>query len=212
MSLTLYLLRHGETDASRDNLFCGDLDPELTPEGAQMAEDFAAAYRDHGWCAVYASPMRRTLATAAPLAAATGIPVQRRDGLKEIAYGEWEGRTVEDVRQADPERYVRWLAEPAWNAPTGGENGVQVAARASQVIAEITAAHPSGAVLVLSHKATIRLVLCSFLGVDLGRYRDRLALPTGSVSRVRFGEHGPMLEALGDRSHLRPELRDRPGT
>jgi probable phosphoglycerate mutase len=212
MSLRLYLLRHGETSASRDNLFCGALDPGLTPEGAHMAEDFAAAYRDHPWSAIYASPMRRTLATAAPLAAATGNPVQECEGLKEIAYGAWEGRTVADVQQADPERYLHWLAEPAWNAPTNGETGVQVAARASHVIAEITNAHPSGEVLVVSHKATIRLVLCSLLGIDVGRYRDRLALPTGSVSVVRFGEHGPMLESLGDRSHLRPELRGRPGT
>lgn len=212
MSLALYLLRHGETACSRANLFCGDLDPELTPEGAQMAAAFADAYRKEPWDAVYASPMQRTVATGKPLCDAISLPMELRDGLREIAYGEWEGRTAEDVRQRFPDDYVRWLAEPSWNAPTGGETGAQVASRASLVVEEILDRHPEGDVLVVSHKATLRLILCSLLGIDLGRYRDRLAAPAASVSVVRFGEHGPMLERLGDRSHLSAELRSLPGT
>src|SRR5689334_17399046 len=127
MSLALYLLRHGETASSRGNLFCGDLNPELTDEGVRMAEAFAAAYHARPWSGVYASPMRRTVATVQPLQDMTGLAVELRDGLREIAYGDWEGRTVEDVRQRFSDDYVRWLAEPSWNAPTGGETGAQVA-------------------------------------------------------------------------------------
>jgi probable phosphoglycerate mutase len=212
MSLTLYLLRHGETVASRTGAFCGDLDPELTPEGAQMAEAFAAAYRTLPFAAVYASPMKRTVATARPLCEAAGLPMQLRDGLKEIAYGEWEGRTLEDVKQRYAADYMHWLVEPSWNAPTGGETGVQVAGRASLVVAEILAAQHDGNVLLVSHKATLRLILCSLLGIELGRYRDRIAAPAASVSVLRFGEHGPMLERLGDRSYMSEELLALPGT
>ena len=212
MSLRLYLLRHGETTYSRTGGFCGNLDPELTPEGAEMAQSFADAYRDVAWKAVYASPMRRTVATAKPLCEAARLPMQLRDGLKEIAYGEWEGRTQEDVQSRFADDYVRWLTEPAWNAPTGGETAVQVAGRASLVVAEIIARHHEGNILVVSHKATLRLILCSLLGRDLGRYRERIAALAASVSVVRFGEHGPLLETLGDRSHMSAELRALPGT
>lgn len=212
MSLRLYLLRHGETTYSRTGGFCGNLDPELTPEGAEMAQCFADAYRALPWTAVYASPMRRTVATAKPLCEAVRLPIQLRDGLKEIAYGEWEGRTQEDVRQRFADDYVRWLAEPAWNAPTSGETAVQVAGRASLIVAEIIAEHPRGNILIVSHKATLRLILCSLLGIDLGRYRDRIAALAASVSVVRFGEHGPLLEVLGDRSHMSAALRALPGT
>lgn len=212
MGVMLYLLRHGETTFSRTGGFCGQIDPELTPEGHQMAEAFAVAYRSVPWQAIYCSPMLRTVATATPLSQALAMPLQLRDGLKEISYGEWEGRTVAEVLQSHPEDHERWQTEPSWYPPTGGESGAQVAERASSVITEILAQHADGNMLVVSHKATLRLLLCIFLGIDLGRYRDRIALPAGSVTGIRFGKHGPMLEFLGDRSYMSKELRSMPGT
>jgi len=84
MSLTIYFLRHGETTASRTGGYCGALDPDLTPEGYQMAEDFAAAYKSLPWVAVFSSPLRRAVATAKPLCEAAGISMQLKAGLKEI--------------------------------------------------------------------------------------------------------------------------------
>ena len=211
-NLRLFLLRHGETTFSQSGGYCGNLDPDLTPEGEQMAREFAQAYQPHPWTAIYASPMRRTVATATPLADDVRLPLHLRDGLKEIAYGAWEGLPANAAREQFPDDFARWNAEPGWNAPTGGETGMEVANRAAVVIAEIAAMHRSGNVLVVSHKATIRLILCSLLGIDLGRYRDRLAAPAASVSVVQFNPHGPLLEVLGDRSHLSPDLRARPGT
>ena len=212
MSLKLYLLRHGETEYSRTGGFCGDLDPELTPEGMLMAKAFGETYRSLPWTAVYVSPMKRTIATAKPLCDAIAMDMQLRDGLKEIRYGKWEGQTLEFVKQHYEEDYVRWLTEPAWNPPTEGETGVQIASRAMPVISEIEAKCPTGNVLVVSHKATIRIILCSLLGIDVGRYRDRITALAASVSIVKFDVHGPLLEVLGDRYHLDAELRNLPGT
>jgi broad specificity phosphatase PhoE len=212
MSLTLYFLRHGETVYSRSGGYCGELDPELTPEGTKMAEAFAAAYRSISWTGVFCSPMRRTIATATPLCKAIGMDLQLRDGLKEIRYGEWEGQTNDYVKQHYAEEYIRWLTEPAWNAPTGGETAVEIASRASIVIAEIEKKYTDGNVLVVSHKATIRIILCSLLGIDLGRYRDRINALAGSVSIIKFSDHGPLLEVLGDRSYMDAELRNLPGS
>ncbi|MBW4522471.1 MAG: histidine phosphatase family protein [Scytolyngbya sp. HA4215-MV1] len=212
MSLSLYFLRHGETIYSRSGGFCGELDPELTPCGHQMAEAFAATYSTQPWTAVFASPMQRTIATATPLCQAIGMEMQLRDGLKEINYGAWEGQTQEFVKQHYLDEYIRWMTEPAWNAPTGGETAVQIASRSALVIAEIEQKYTSGNVLVVSHKATIRIMLCSLLGIDLGRYRDRINALAGSVSIVKFGEHGPLLEVLGDRHYMGDSLRNLPGT
>ena len=212
MSLRLYFLRHGQTPFSRENSYCGALDPELTDEGTQMAEAFAIAYQATAWTAIFASPMKRTIATAKPLCDAIGIGMRLRDGLKEIKYGKWEGETVEAVQANYTEDYVKWLAEPAWNAPTGGETAVEIANRSSSVITEIQQYYPDGNVLVVSHKATIRIILCSLLGVDLGRFRTRIAAPVASVSVVKFDRHGPLLERLGDRNHLSESLQALQGT
>jgi broad specificity phosphatase PhoE len=212
MSLRLHLIRHGETVYSRTGGFCGSLDPELTEVGTEMAQAFGEAYQKVPWEAIYVSPMKRTIATAKPLCDAIGIEMQLRDGLKEIAYGEWEGRAAEDVKQNDADAYLRWMTEPAWNPPPGGETSVQIASRASLVVAEIEQKHSTGNVLIVSHKATIRIILCSLLGIDLGRYRDRIATLAASVSVVKFGEHGPLLEILGDRNYMPEHLKAMPGT
>lgn len=177
-----------------------------------MAEAFGKAYQQTPWEAVFASPMKRTIATAKPLCDAIGMEMQLRDGLKEIQYGKWEGETVETVKQAFADDYVSWLTEPAWNPPTGGETAVQVAGRSSTVITEIQQRYTSGNVLIVSHKATIRIILCSLLGIDLGRFRDRIAAPVASVNVVKFDVHGPLLERLGDRNHLSLELQNLQGT
>lgn len=212
MPLNLYLLRHGETEYSQTGGFCGELDPELTPEGTAMAEAFAQKYQALPWQAIFASPMKRTIATAMPLCQAVGVNVQLRNGLKEINYGHWEGLTAEHVRENFTDDYMHWLTEPAWNPPTGGESSVQIASRASLVMAEIEENFTEGNVLVVSHKATIRIILCSLLGMDVGRYRNRIELPVASVTQVRFDIHGPMLVRHGDRTHLPADLELRPGT
>jgi broad specificity phosphatase PhoE len=207
MNLTIHFLRHGETVASRSGSYCGALDPDLTPAGHEMAKDFAAAYKSLAWEAIFCSPMKRAVATADPLCKAVGMTAQRRDGLKEIAYGCWEGKTPEEVNREFHDEYVRWLADPGWNGPTGGEKGVDIARRSSLVLEEIEQTHRSGNVLVVSHKATIRIMLCSLLGIDVGRYRDRLAMPVAALSVVEMTGQGPLLKSLGDRSHLRKTLK-----
>jgi len=213
MSLILYFLRHGQTTFSRDNDFCGSgLDPELTPEGLEMAHAFAAAYRATPWNAVYASPMRRTVMTAEPICKAVGMKMELRDDLKEIGYGKWEGKTLETVDREFHDDYIRWSADPAWCAPTGGEPAIEISRRALKVVEEIKQRFSNGNVLVVSHKATIRIVLCSLLGIDVGRFRYRLGCPVGSVSVVAFGPQGPLLRVLADRTHLDERLRSLPGT
>ena len=87
-----------------------------------------------------------------------------------------------------------------------------VARRGLQVIEEIKHGFSEGRVLVVSHKATIRIILCSLLGIDVGRFRYRLGCPVGSVSVVEFSLEGPLLHSLADRTHLSEALRGLPGT
>ncbi len=212
MTLNLYLLRHGETTFSQSGNFCGETNAELTPEGVQMALSFADVYKKLKWEAVYVSPMKRTVATAKPFCDAIGIDMQLRDGLREGSYGQWEGKSKEFAQENYSENYVNWLTEPAWNAPKGGETAVDIANRSMPVIAEIQEKHHQGNVLVVAHKATIRIMLCSLLGIDLGRYRNRINILVASVSMVKFDVHGPLLEILGDRYHIPEHIRNRKGT
>lgn len=213
MGLKIYLLRHGQTALSREDVFCGSgLDPELTSDGLEMAQAFTNVYRNKPWTAIFSSSLRRSIATAQPLCDVLSIELQVREGVNEIAYGSWEGLTKQEVEQAYHDDYIKWLADPAWHAPTEGELAVVVARRGVEVVEDIKTRFSDGNVLVVSHKATIRIILCSLLGIDVGRFRYRLGCPVGSVSIVEFTPQGPLLHALADRSHLSEGLKLLPGT
>jgi alpha-ribazole phosphatase len=135
------------------------------------------------------------------------MDLQVRDGLRELSFGKWEGMAPAEVNTTFHDDYIRWLADPAWNSPTQGEKGIRVARRSSNVLAEIEEAYPDGNVLVVSHKATLRIMLCTLLGIDVGRYRDRLAMPVTALSMVELMEYGPFVRNLNNCSHLPQHLR-----
>jgi probable phosphoglycerate mutase len=213
MNLILYFLRHGETTSSRNDAFAGsNLEVELTSAGRAMAQAFAAVYRSLDWQAVYVSPMQRTVATAQPLCTALKLEMELRDGLKEMDFGRWEGHLPKTIQQDYPEDYLRWNADPAWFPPTGGETAHAVARRAMPVIEEIMERFNGGNILIVSHKTTIRIMLCSLLGLDLSHYRHRLDCPVASLSVIEMRTQGPFLHVLADRAHLPKRLRSLPGT
>jgi probable phosphoglycerate mutase len=211
--LSLYLVRHGQTDASLHNCFAGRIDPPLNATGVAMADALAARYGQEGWAEIVASPLLRTRQTAAPTAKIAGLPVTIDEGLAEIAYGEWDGRPEAEVERVDGERFRAWQAHPGRVAPPGGETGDQIATRALAAVERIRARHPDGGrVLMVSHKATLRVLVCALLGLDVDEFRRRIAQKVCAVSIIDFKSTGPLLQVLGDTSHLPPELRAGDGT
>jgi probable phosphoglycerate mutase len=195
---TLHLIRHGDTEASGDGIFCGDLDLPLAPNGVAQAEKLVGLLTRTKIDAVYASPKLRVRMTAAPTCRALGISPVYEEGLREIAYGSWEGKHEKDVRAEQPDAYTRWTDDPGVQSPPGGESGLAIAARAMPVIARIASAHAGEEVLVFSHKATIRILCCALLGLPISRFRDRIGCATASRTTFEFGTHGPLLVRLGE--------------
>jgi broad specificity phosphatase PhoE len=201
--LNLYLLRHGETEFSRDDRFCGDIDAPLTAAGVRMGEQFADAYGGLAWRAIVTSTRRRTVATAGPLAARTGLSIMRDGRLDEMYFGEWQGLTKREAGLRDPARYRRWREDPTVGAP-GGESALEVSARAITAIDDLRARHASGNVLVVSHKTVLRLLLCRLLNLELRRYRDCVDWPTGAVSVLELGPCHAVARGIAQQRHLFP--------
>ena len=170
----IFMVRHGATQLSAEDRFAGAVNVELSDEGKFQAGRLAERLADDSIAAVYCSPLTRTIQTAAILASLRNIPVTPRDGLREIDHGHWEGMRRADVESQFPDEYAAWEEDPFTFAPQGGEAGVNVIARALPVIREIVLEHPGQNVLVVSHKATLRLLISSLLGFDARGYRDRL--------------------------------------
>jgi probable phosphoglycerate mutase len=170
----LYLVRHGATQLTAENRFSGEVGVDLSDEGRRQAQRLAKRLSDDPIKAIYASPLSRTKETAEILAGPHKLTPTLRDGLKEISHGRWEGLTRQEVEGRFKGEYAAWEADPFTFAPQGGESGLGVLARALPVIREIVLAHHDELVLVVSHKATLRLLMSSLLGFDPRGYRDRL--------------------------------------
>jgi probable phosphoglycerate mutase len=135
---------------------------------------------------VYASPLDRTVETASIVAAPHGCGVQTRDGLREISHGHWEQLTRHEVENQFPEEVAGWDSDPYTFAPSGGETGLAVTARALPVLIDLVKCHAGESILIVSHKATIRLLLSSLLGFDPRRYRDNLDQSPAALNIVDF--------------------------
>jgi broad specificity phosphatase PhoE len=207
----LLLVRHGATTATEEGRFSGSTGAELSEEGRWQAARLGERLARLDIHAAYSSPLSRALDTARIVAGHCRLESVTRDGLREIGHGHWEGLKREEVEQQFGAEYAAWEADPFTFAPAGGESGVAVLARALPVIREIVTAHPGERVLVVSHKATLRLVLSSLLGFDARGYRDRLDQSPACLNVIDFKDPVRVrLMLFNDTSHYadRPRLAD----
>jgi broad specificity phosphatase PhoE len=215
MSTTrLYLVRHGATQLTAEDRFSGSVGVDLSDEGRWQAAMLGDRLREHHIEAIYASPLSRTMDTARliveRLTQGPGVDaIVPADGLREISHGHWEGLTRREVEHRFPDEYAAWEQDPFTFAPDGGESGVAVLARALPVVRDIVARHPDQRVLVVSHKATIRLVLSSLLGFDARGYRDRLDQAPACLNVLDFRDPvRSRLMLFNDTSHYAGQPRE----
>ena len=204
----LYLVRHGATQLTAEDRFSGSVGVDLSDAGRAQVRALARRLASDTISAVYCSPLSRTVETAAILAEPHGLPLLHRDGLREIGHGRWEGLTRTEVERRFPDEYASWDADPFTFAPKDGESGVGVLARALPVIREIVVAHAGQSALVVSHKATLRLLLSSLLGFDERGYRDRLDQSPACLNVVDFKDPvRARLMLFNDISHYQDQPR-----
>jgi broad specificity phosphatase PhoE len=209
MTTRLLLIRHGATVLSAEDRFAGSTDVELSDDGRSQARALGERLAVERIAAVYASPMHRTLETARLVTSVHGLEPVPEPGLREIDHGRWEGLTRKEVEERFGPEYATWELDPFTFAPQGGEAGISVMARAVPVVRAIVERHGGATVAVVSHKATIRLVLASLLGIDARGYRDRLDQAPACLNVVDFKDPvRARLMLYNDTSHYAVKPRD----
>lgn len=186
MVTRLFLVRHGATNATQENRFSGASGAELSEEGRWQVAQLGERLAQQQLAAIYSSPLSRALDTARIIAGHCSLKPVIREGLREIDHGHWEGRTREEVERQFAQEYAAWEEDPFTYAPPGAESGVAVLARALPVIRDIVTSHTGKSVLVVSHKATLRLILSSLLAFDPRGYRDRLDQSPACLNVIDF--------------------------
>ena len=194
----LLLARHGQSVSNAVRRFQGMQDVALSELGARQAEALGLAIRRRHVTAVYTSPLERARRTAEIAAAGLGVPLTPVHDLRELSLGDWEGRTVEEIRALPGDPYEQWVRDPVACLPPGAEPLAEVQARVVSAMADIVATHPNGQqVLVVCHGGVISAYLAHCLGLPLSSIW-RLTLSNGSISEVA----PPFVRSVNSTRHL----------
>jgi alpha-ribazole phosphatase len=159
----LLLLRHAEPSEDARGRCYGSLDVGLSAAGRAHARELAERLRRLEFAAVYTSPRLRARETAAPIAAARGLEAVTDDGLRELDFGELEGRTYDEIAASDPELYRAWMETPTSVRFPGGESFADLKERAVAALDRIRARHD--AALVVTHGGVLRAGVAAWLGM-----------------------------------------------
>jgi broad specificity phosphatase PhoE len=198
----LLLARHGQSVWNSVRRFQGTTDVTLSDLGRAQAHALGRALRGYRVARAYVSPMRRTVETAEIALAGTGIPLSPLDDLRELSLGDWEGRTVDEIRAQGGDPYAAWLRAPLDCPPPGGEALDAVCQRVLRAVRQIAAAHPDGDdVLVVAHGGVISVYACHLLGCSFNALW-RLRVDNASLTVVR----PPRLVSVNDTAHLTGRL------
>lgn len=184
----ILLVRHAPTPETGDRLTGRNPGVSLGEQGRKDAEEAAAALAGLEIAAVYTSPIERTLETARIIARPHGLSPTADQGLIEIDFGAWAGRTFEALKKTELWKTVQ--RRPSRVRFPDGESFVSARLRAVEAVERIAEAHPGRTAVAVSHCDVIKLVLSHFLGQPLDLFQ-RIHIDTASVSELRRQDNGP---------------------
>ena len=202
MSVTILLVRHGETDWNRRKIFRGIHDVPLNENGRAQARHLAKAMASHKIVAAYSSPLCRSLETANIVLQSHGIEATVHEGLKDFSYGDWTGLEDGVVAKRWPEEHACWISEPAKARPPGGDTLEDVFHRASACLESIVKEHAGQTVALFSHRVVNKVLILGMLSLGLERF-NFIRQDNCCVNEFERIETGYIAVRLNDTCHIR---------
>lgn len=194
MTGSLWLLRHGETAEAR-GLCYGALDVELSPEGHRQAALTGAVLRGQPFAAIYSSPRQRCLEGARILAKERTCPVETIDALAEIHFGEFEGRSYDEIAAEYPDLYRQWMEQPTKIHFPGGESFDQMWKRVTNAARILRERHSGESIAIITHGGVIRILLAEALALPPANI-FRIGQCYGAINRIRYFGPAPVVDLL----------------
>ena len=188
---SIYLVRHGITQANKENRFAGRTDEELHAEGKDQIVHVAEKLKNKGVSSVYSGPSKRTVQSAEILGSILNIPFSSIDELNEIDIAHWDGLTKDEIRQKYGDQYPTWLNSPQTFSQSGCETLKQVQGRAVRAVSYLLAQNNSGNMLLVSHLIVLRCLVLYYQGLEIKDFRS-IKIDNGSILQVSEVENGRM--------------------
>jgi len=201
----IYFIRHGETVLTPTRKFSGtgSLDPELMQDGLDQADLVAEEAVKLGADVLIASPLKRTTQTAQAIARTTGLEIIFDESWYELSFGDWDGKSIEEVKAEDPDAYQAWLNSTAY-APGGGESYDDASIRIEEALEKLVAQYPGKKVIVVTHNGVIKTAIKLAMGAPAEAVFHVDATPC-SISSISIWPSDGLraVRSVNERGHLR---------
>lgn len=202
-------IRHGETAWNVDTRIQGQLDIDLNDKGHWQAEQAGRALAGEALHAVYASDLCRAFHTAQTIArvAAPLLQVQTHAGLRERAFGKFQGQTYAAIQEQWPQEAQLWRTRDPHFAPEGGESPTEVLDRVARTLSDIAARHAGQQIVIVSHGGVMDMLyrLATQQSVSATRTWD---LGNAAINRLLWTPEALTLVGWADTRHLDGAQRD----
>ncbi len=200
--MRLILVRHGETMYNAQRRFTGQSDVPLNSLGERQAVVLGECLATEHLDVIVTSDLERTRVTAGAIARNHRLPIQEDIDLRELAFGEWEGYTYDEVLAKDANLAALWRVDPSKYAPPGGETVAQLRDRCARALNRWQTQYPEASVLWVTHGGLIGVLLCHVLGIDLKR-RWQFRHDNASISEIRLSGERVIIARLNETTHIR---------
>jgi probable phosphoglycerate mutase len=200
-STRVIAVRHGETAWNVDTRIQGQLDIELNDTGLWQARRVGKALEEEPIAAIYTSDLARARQTAEAIATARGLPITTDVGLRERAFGTFEGRTFADIDAETPDQARLWRTRDPEFAPVGGESLLTFRSRVTSTAHRIAAQHPGELVVMVAHGGVMDVLYRDATGQELQAPRT-WELSNAAINRLLWTPQGFTLVGWADTAHL----------
>jgi broad specificity phosphatase PhoE len=192
---TFFLVRHASHDVL-SHMLCGRMPGvSLNSDGRKQAEQLCNRLSCERVDFVNSSPSARARETAGAISSGIGVPLEITPALDEIDFGEWTGRTFQEIH--DDPNWQRWNTARSVAQTPGGETMLQVQQRAIGHVDRLRAAHPDARAVLVSHCDVLRAIVLHCLGMSLDHF-DRIEISPASISRVVVEDWGAKVLVLNE--------------
>jgi len=200
LTTRLLLTRHGETESNAGRRFSGHSDVALTSLGRAQARALGRRLRREPIDVAYSSDLARARETATIALRGRSVKLTTHSGLRELCFGEWEGKTFQEVREGWPDSYRQLLVVGDGFCAPGGEPLDITRERVVGAMSEIVARHESLNVLIVAHGGTLQILLAHVLGMPPSSM-FRLATGNCGLSIIEFHGERPFVTLVNDCVH-----------
>jgi len=162
----IFLVRHGETDWNKQEIFRGTIDVPLNDVGLKQADLLGQALKKTKMSVIYTSELSRAYQTASAIAEYQNVKLIKEQGFNDMCFGLWEGKTLDMVKKDYPELYNLWKTKPHKAEFPSGENLDMVKKRVKLSLNKIIKNHFEDNVVISSHRVITKVLLCYVLGLS----------------------------------------------